>query len=165
VPEPSNPIVELATKRRARRDLASAIDGALPADAPSLGADAAQTLRAFGEALRIGAKRLNAILGIDGVTYIRFDKPLRIRLRFREKRVTLEVDQARQLIIVKGLNLEGEYQVDTNASVPALINLSKLSTDPGYGEALTASSLLKVISEDAALPRPPHLDASGPLQL
>ena len=114
--------------------------------------------------MRIGAKRLNAILGKDGVTYIRLEKPLRIRLRFRDKRVNLEVDAARDLIIVKGLNLDGEYQVDTNASVPALINLSKLSTDPGYGEALTASSLLKVISQDAELPRPPHLDASGPLQ-
>jgi hypothetical protein len=157
--------VELAIKLRTRRDIENAVDNAMPANAPPQGADAQQTLIAFGEALRIGAKRLNAILHKDGVTYIRLEKPLRIRLRFREKRVNLEVDEARQLIIVKGLNLEGEYQVDTNASVPALINLSKLSTAPGYGEALTASSLLKTISEDAALPRPAHLDASGPLQL
>jgi hypothetical protein len=156
--------VELASKLRARRDLASAVDSAVPANAPPQGADAQQTLSAFGEALHIGAKRLNVILRKDGVTYIRLEKPLRIRLRFREKRVNLAVDEARQLIIVKGLNLEGEYQVDTNASVPALINLSKLSTDSGYGEALTASSLLKLISQDAALPRPPHLDVSGPLQ-
>lgn len=137
----------------------------MPVNAPPQGADAQQILSEFGEALRIGAKRLNAILRKDGVIYIRLEKPLRIRLRFREKRVNLEVDEARQLVIVKGLNLEGEYQVDTNASVAALINLSKLSTDPEYGEALTASSLLKLISEDAELPRPPHLDASGPLQL
>lgn len=165
MPEPSNPIIELATKIRARRDLASAVDSAVPANAPPQGADVSQALTAFGESLRIGSKRLNSILGKNGVTYIRLERPLRIRLRFRDKRVSLDADESRQLVIVKGLNLEGEHQFDTNASVPALINLSKLSTDPGYGEALTASSLLKLISEDAELPRPAHLDASGPLQL
>ena len=165
MPEPSNPIVALAAKLRARRDLASAVDSAVPADPPPQGADVAQALTTLSEALQIGCKRLNSILGKSGVTYVRLERPLRLRLRFREKRVSLDADETRQLVIIKGLGLEGEYQFDTNAAVPALINLSKLSTDPEYGKALTASSLLKLISEDAELPRPPHLDASGPLQL
>jgi len=48
--------------------------------------------------------------------------------------------------------------------VPSLINLSKLSTEPGYGDAVTGTSLLKAIAADAELPRPAHLDVP-PLQL
>jgi len=48
--------------------------------------------------------------------------------------------------------------------VPALINLSKLSTEAGYGVPLTPSALLKVIAQDAELPRPAHLDEPGPLR-
>jgi hypothetical protein len=66
-------------------------------------------------------------------------------------------------VIVAGCGLDGEYQFDAAANVPALINLSLLSTEEGYGEHLTGSSLLKKIAEDAELPRPPHLDGSGPL--
>jgi hypothetical protein len=161
----TNPIVALASKIRARRDLAGAVDSALPASALPHNADTAQALNAFGESLQIGSKRLNAILGKSGVTFIRLEKPMRIRLRFREKRVSLDTDETRQLVIVKGLDLDGEYQFDTNAAMPSLINLSKLSTEAGYGEALTPSSLLQLIAEDAELPRPPHLDASGPLPL
>ncbi len=62
-----------------------------------------------------------------------------------------------------GLGLDGEYQFDPGAAVPALINLSKLSTEAGYGEPLTPSRLLKTIAADAELPRPAHLDALGPI--
>jgi hypothetical protein len=92
------------------------------------------------------------------------EKPLRLRLRFGAKRISLDLDRERQLVIVTGLDLDGEYQFDTSASVPALINLSKLSTEEGYGDALTGSVLLKAISADAELPRPAHLDAPGPMR-
>ena len=48
-----------------------------------------------------------------------------------------------------------------DADVPALMNLSKFSTDAGYRDALTGSELLKKIAEGAELPRPAHLDGSG----
>jgi hypothetical protein len=98
------------------------------------------------------------------VTFVRIENPLRLRLRFKEKRVSLDLDRVRQLVIVVGLGLDGEYQFDTAAELPALINLSKLSTEAGYGEALTGSSLLKAIAADAELPRPAHLDAPGPMR-
>ena len=44
------------------------------------------------------------------------------------------------------------------------MNLSKFSTDAGYRDAVTGRELLKTISEDAELPRPAHLDGSGPLR-
>ena len=66
--------------------------------------------------------------------------------------------------MIHGHGLDGEYQFDASSDVPALINLSKLSTEAGYGEALTGSLLLKRIAEEAELPRPAHLDGSGPLQ-
>ncbi len=43
------------------------------------------------------------------------------------------------------------------------MNLSKISTEEGYGERITASSLLKAIAQDAELPRPSHLNSPGPL--
>ena len=122
-------------------------------------------LEAFGAALKLAVRRLNSILGKPGVTFVRLERPLRIRLRFGEKRVGLDLDVERQLVLVRGLALDGEYQFDSSASVPALINLSKLSTEEGYGEALTPSRLLKTIAQDAELPRPAHLDGLGPLSL
>jgi hypothetical protein len=152
-----NPIVALATKIRARRDIESIIDASPTPEKLPDASDVLAGLQAFGEALGVGCKRLNAILGKNGVTFVRLERPLRLRLRFRDKRVSLDADQARQLVVVKGLELDGDYQFDTSAQAPALINLSKLSTEAGYGQAVTASSLLKLIAQEAELP-PPRRD-------
>jgi hypothetical protein len=159
-----NPIVAMATRIRARRDLGAAIDSATADGALPAGDDDESRFAALAEVLATGAKRLNSILGKNGVTFVRLEKPLRLRLRFGAKRISLDMDRERQLVIVSGLDLDGEYQFDTSASVPALINLSKLSTEEGYGDALTGSALLKAISADAELPRPAHLDAPGPMR-
>jgi hypothetical protein len=159
-----NPIVAMATRIRARRDLGAAIDSATADGVQPAGDDDESRFAALAEVLAIGAKRLNSILGKNGVTFVRLEKPLRLRLRFGAKRISLDLDRERQLVIVTGLDLDGEYQFDTSADVPALINLSKLSTEEGYGDALTGSALLKAISADAELPRPPHLDAPGPMR-
>lgn len=160
-----NPIVALAMRLRARKDLGAAIDSATPLEpARSGGDDAATALEAFATSLQTGTRRLNAILGKNGVTFVRLEKPLRIRLRFREKRVGLDLDEARQLVVVRGLELDGEYQFDSAAGLPALMNLSKLSTEAGYGELLTPATLLKTIAQDVELPRPAHLDDLGPLR-
>lgn len=159
-----NPIVAMATRIRARRDLGAAIDSATAAGAQPVGDDAEARFAALAEVLATGTKRLNSILGKSGVTYVRLEKPLRLRLRFGAKRISLDLDRERQLVIVTGLGLDGEYQFDTAAEVPALINLSLLSTAEGYGDALTGSALLKTIAADAELPRPAHLDAPGPLR-
>ncbi len=161
---PQNPIVAMATKIRARRDLGAAIDSAT-ADTPSTPAgDDEARFAALADVLATGTKRLNSILGKRGVTFVRIEKPLRLRLRFGEKRIGLDLDRARQLVVVTGCGLDGEYQFDTAAGVPALINLSMLSTEAGYGEALTGSGLLKTIAADAELPRPAHLDEPGPMR-
>ena len=68
-----------------------------------------------------------------------------------------------QLVRITGLGLDGEWQFEPEKPVPSLVNLSMISTEAGYGEALTPSSLLKLVAQDAELPRPPHLDGSGPL--
>jgi hypothetical protein len=163
--ELQNPIVAMATKIRARRDLGTAIDSAM-LGTPQADPDSAEaSFAALAEALAIGAKRLNSILGKNGVTFIRLEKPLRVRLRFGAKRIALDLDRERQLVIVKGLDLDGDYQFDAGAAAPSLINLSKLSTEAGYGDALTASAMLKALAQDAELPRPAHLDATGPLSL
>jgi hypothetical protein len=159
-----NPIVALAQRIRNRRDVESAVDSALPDGAGADASDAAGALAAFADSLQLGVKRLNAILGKNGVTFIRLERPLRVRLRFREKRVALDLDDARQLVIVSGAELDGDYQFAEDAHALALINLSKLSTEAGYGEPLTPSLLLKTIAQDAQLPRPAHLDGTGPLQ-
>ena len=86
-------------------------------------------------------------------------------MRFGEKRVALDLDEGRQLVLVRGLELDGEYQFDASSGSQGLINLSILSTDAGYGEALTPNALLKKIAQDAELPRPAHLDGLGPIQL
>ncbi len=158
-----NPIVALAQRLRARQDIERAIDSATPAVEPRT-SDVRSQLDAFALALAVGVKRLNSILGKGGVTFVRLEKPLRVRLRFREKRVSLDLDEARQLVIVAGGGVGGEYQFDPSADPPALINLSQLSTEPGYGVALTPNLLLKKVAEDAELPRPAGLDGLGPLQ-
>ncbi len=159
-----NPIVEAATRLRARRDIGRAIDAGDDGAHP-VGEDAEATLRLLVARLLEGAKRLESILGRGAVKIVRLEKPLRVRVRFGEQRVSLDLDEVHQLVRITGLDLDGEYQFDTSASVPALINISKISTEAGYGDALTASSLLKSIAQDAELPRPSHLDRSGPLQL
>ena len=154
----------MAMKLRARRDLGAAIDSAT-GNVPTADAnDAESSFAALADVLATGAKRLNSIVGKPGITFVRLEKPLRIRLRFREKRVALDLDRARQLVLIVGLELDGEYQFDTSSTVPALINLSKLSTEAGYGEALTGSSVLKLLAQDAELPRPAHVEAPGPLR-
>ncbi|HMD02776.1 MAG TPA: hypothetical protein VKG44_07395 [Candidatus Baltobacteraceae bacterium] len=158
-----NPIVALAMRLRARHDIAAAVDSATPVEAAADAADAGARLEAFGRALQTGARRLNAILGKQGMTFVRLEKPLRVRLRFGEKRIAFDLDAERQLVIVRGCELDGEYQFDAGASQPALINLSKLSTEAGYGEALTPAAVLKAVAQEAELPRPAHLDGPGPL--
>jgi len=158
-----NPIVAAASRIRARRDLNAAIDSATgdaPARKPE---DAEESLRSFIEHLNTGVKRLNSILGRDGVKVVTLERPLRLRVRFRDRRASFELDEMHQLVRVTGLELDGEYQFDTSADIPALINLSKISTEAGYGDRLTASSLLKEIAKDAQLPRPGHLSSPGPL--
>ena len=160
-----NPIVAMAMRIRARKDIGAAIDSGTPAARAESDAGAPAALAAFADALAIGTKRLNSILGRDGVTFVRLEKPLRVRLRFRDKRVSLDLDDARQLVIVRGLDLDGDYQFDSGAPLPSLINLSKLSTEAGYGDALTPNELLKLIAQEAELPRPAHLDDLGPIKL
>jgi hypothetical protein len=163
--ENPNPIVAMAMRIRARKDVETAIDAATPPGERSAAMDAAASLAAFGDALQLGAKRLNSILGAGSMQYVRLEKPLRIRLRFKEHRISMSVDEARQLVSVKGVGLDGEYQFDPGETVPSLVNLSKLSTDAGYREALTPNVMLKAIAQDAELPRPAHLDSLGPLQI
>ena len=161
-----NPIVAAAMRIRGRRDLGGAIDSALSNAQARPYEDAEQALREFADHLHTGVRRLNSILGKDrGVKFILLEKPVRLRLRFRDKRVSLDLDDMHQLVRVAGLGLDGEYQFDPAAPVPSLINLSKISTEEGYGKALTASVLMKTISEDAQLPRPAHLDGPGPIPL
>jgi hypothetical protein len=156
-----NPIVEAAMRIRARREIEHAVEGG---EQPVSFEDAQSAFAAFGRNLQVGAKRLNSILGErTGVKFVRLEKPPRLRLRFGEKRVSLDLDEVHQLVRVAGLDLDGEWQFDPAAQVPSLINLSKISTEAGYGEALTPSSLLKTIAQDAELPRPPHLSGPGPL--
>ncbi|HUA08619.1 MAG TPA: hypothetical protein VMA98_05040 [Candidatus Acidoferrales bacterium] len=159
-----NPIVEAASRIRARREIDRAIDAGEDARerAPE---DAAESLQFLHQRLLEGAKRLDSILGKGSVRVVRLERPLRLRVRFGAQRVSLDLDEVHQLVRISGAGLDGEYQFDAGSTVPALINISKISTEAGYGEALTASSLLKLIARDAELPRPSHLDGSGPLQL
>jgi hypothetical protein len=159
-----NPIVAAAQKIRARREVEKVLDQATGDVVARKPEDAEESLRLFAEHLAAGIKRLNAIVGQrDGVKLIRVERPLRLRLRFRDHRVSLELDEVNQLVRIKGLDLDGDYQFDPNAGVPALVNLSKISTEEGYGEDLTASSLLKRLASDAELEPPSHLHGPGPL--
>jgi hypothetical protein len=159
-----NPIVAAATKIRARREIERAAE-AVVTGVPRKPEDAEESLRLFGEYLTTGCVRVNALLGArSGVKLIRLERPLRIRLRFRDERVALDLDDVAQLVHVRGLGLDGEYQFDTSSAVPALIDISKISSDEDYGEAITASSLLRSIARNAELPPPAHLASPGPLQ-
>jgi hypothetical protein len=159
-----NPIVAMAQKIRARRDLGAAIDSATAQSPPGTAGDAAARFAALADIVALGAKRLNSILGRrTGVTVVRLENPPRLRLRFRDQRIALDLDTAHQLVLITGAGLEGEYQF-VESDTPALMNLSRLSTEAGYGDALTGSSLLKTISADAELPRPGHLDEPGPMR-
>ena len=156
---PENPIVALANRLRARRDLDAAIDAATTTPHLASETSAEAQLRAFAEDLQTGVKRLGSIVGPRSLTFVRLEKPLRVRVRFRpadgaEVRVSLDLDEAQELIRIRGLELDGEYQFDTGAARPSLINLSKLSTEAGYGDAITASSLLRRVAQDAELPPP-----------
>lgn len=160
-----NPIVAAAERIRARRHIGKAIDEAAGKPATPDADDAEAALRRFAERLAAGCKRLNAIVGgRNGVKLVILERPLRVRLRMDDRRARLELDDVHQLVRVAGLELDGEYQFDPGASVPSLINLSKISTEAGYGERLTASSLLKLLASEAELPPPEHLRGPGPLQ-
>jgi len=160
-----NPIVEAATRLRARRQLGSVIDEATGEVQQRKPEDAQESLALFAQKLALACKRLNSILGADGVKLVRLERPLRLRIRFQEKRLTMDLDEVQQLVRITGMELDGDYQFDLKSDAPALINLSKLSTEAGYGDRLTPSSLLKHVAKDAELPRPSHLCGSGPLQL
>ena len=157
-----NPIVAAASKIRARRELEKAAGEDAGTTAYE---DAESAFAAFGKQLQVGIKRINAILGErTGVKYIHLLKPARIRLRFGGKRVALDLDEMHQLVRISGMDLDGEYQFDPDAGTPSLINLSIVSTESGYGQAFTPSTLLKTLVKDAELPPPPHLQGPGPLQ-
>jgi len=160
-----NPIVAAAERIRARRELGKLIDAGAGQTPPRRPEDAAESLTLFAENLAQGITRLNSILGPNAVKLVRLERPLRLRVRFGEQRIALDLDDVHQLVRISGEGLDGEYQFDTAASTPSLINLSIISTDEHYGERLTASLLLKHIAQDAELPRPSHLDRSGPIQL
>ncbi len=160
-----NPIVEAASKIRARRDMGALIDAASGEATGRKPEDADESLQLFAQQLAMACKRLNSILGANGVKLVRLEKPLRLRLRFQDKRIAIDLEEVQQLVLISGMGLDGEYQFDLESPTPSLINLSKISTEAGYGDRLTASSLLKHIAQDAELPRPPHLSGGGPLQL
>ncbi|NNM98751.1 MAG: hypothetical protein HKL91_03000 [Candidatus Eremiobacteraeota bacterium] len=159
-----NPIVAAAERIRSRRALGELID-ATDATRVDRGAGGGEpSLRAFGDAIAMGIKRLNSILGErNGVRLVRLERPLRLRLRFGEYRIALELDENTELIRIRGLGFDGDYQFVPDLAIPSLIDVSKVSTESGYGEAITPSTLLKSIARDAELPRPPHLDSPGPL--
>ncbi|HTU83350.1 MAG TPA: hypothetical protein VMF61_14545 [Candidatus Acidoferrales bacterium] len=160
-----NPIVAAATRIRARREIDRAVDAATGEPVARRPEDAEESLRLFAEQLTLGARRLNAILGERrGVKIVVLERPLRVRVRFAQRRAGLDLDDVHQLVRVNGFEEDGEYQFDPDAGVPSLINLSKISTDAGYGDRLTASSLLKWIASEAELPPPDHANAPGPLR-
>ena len=159
-----NPIVAAASRIRARREIGRAIDSAADGSDSRTYQDAEESLRQLAASLQAGSRRLNAIVGQPGgVKLIVLERPLRLRLRFEDRRVALDLDDVHQLVRVSGLDFDGEYQFDPAATVPSLINLSKISTEAGYGDRVTASSLLKAISAEAELPQPEHLRGPGPL--
>ena len=156
-----NPIVAAASRIRARREIERAIGEGQDVAFE----DAESAFAAFGAQLQAGVKRLNAILGErTGVKFIHLLKPERLRLRFGEKRVALDLDDMNQLVRITGLDMDGEYQFESEKTVPSLVNLSKISTEAGYGEVLTPSVLLKTLAQDAELEPPSHLQGPGPLQ-
>jgi hypothetical protein len=157
-----NPIVEAASRLRARRQIEGAIDASGGENAPAP-QDAEESMAALHRRLIEGATRLNSIVGAGSLKIVRLERPLRLRIRFGDKRIALDLDPVQQLVRVSGCELDGEYQFDLKSDVPALYDVSRVSTQAN--PPLTASSLLKLIAQDAELPRPSHLDGSGPLQL
>jgi len=157
-----NPIVEAAERLRARRQIEGAIDASSDAGAAQP-QDAEESMAALHQRLLEGAKRLGSILGAGAIKIIRLERPRRLRIRFGERRIALDLDPVQQLVRVSGCDIDGEYQFDLKSGAPALHDVSRVSTQAN--PPLTASSLLKLIAKDAELPRPAHLDASGPLQL
>ena len=147
---------------RARRDLGAAIDSVCSGAAGTF-EDAEAALRAYAADMQTAVKALNSILGRDGVKFVRLERPLRIRLRFRDVRVSLDLDDVHQLVRITGLDLDGDYQFDPSKSEATLINLSQVSTEAGYGTPLRGAEIIKRLVKDAELPRPPHLDSPGPL--
>lgn len=141
-----NPIVAAASLIRARREVERALQD-WPEGVPF--EDAEGAFAAFGELLQRGAKRVNAVLGErTGIKFVRIARPARLILRLGELRVSLDLDEIHQLVRIAGMDLDGEWQFNPDSAVPALINLSKISTEAGYGEALTPSSLLRRIARD-----------------
>ncbi len=159
-----NPIVAAAERIRAQRALGELLEESDVSSGALADGGAESSLRAFGDALAVGIKRLNAILGErNGVRLVRLEKPLRLRLRFGEHRIALELDESAELVRVRGLTFDGDYQFVPDRAIPSLIDVSKVSTESGYGESITPSMLLRALASDAELPRPPHLDSPGPL--
>lgn len=159
-----NPIVAAAERIRARR----AVEEAASAEgsASVTFEDAEAGLRAFAAALAEGIVRINAVIGErNGLRLVRLERPFRLRLRFGEKRIALDLDEIQQLVRISGEGFDGTYQFVPGSPVPALVDVSIVSTEAGYGDALTASSVLKTLAKDAELPRPAHLDRSGPIVL
>lgn len=161
-PLDQNPIVAAAMRIRARRDLGAAIDS-VSSGAAGRFEDAETALRAYAADMQSAIKALNSILGRDGVRFVRLEKPLRIRLRFRAMRVSLDLDEVHQLVRIAGLDLDGDYQFDPSKPEATLINLSHISTEAGYGTPLRCTEIVKRLVKDAELPRPAHLDGPGPL--
>lgn len=145
-----NPIVAAAERIRARRRLNEELRSEEGAPERVVADDAEASLRLLVRRLSDGVKRINLVFGErKGVKLVILQRPLRVRLRMEDRRVALDLDEPHQLVRVGGLDLDGEYQFDPAPGVPALINLSKISTEAGYGEPLTASSLLQRIVADA----------------
>src|SRR5580704_18827535 len=135
-----NPIVAAAERIRARRELGALIDADEADGVARKPQDAEESLQVFASMLAQAIKRLNSIIG-NQAKLIRLEKPLRLRLRFADKRVTIDLDDVHQLVRISGDNLDGEYQFDMSAERPSLINLTIISTDAHDGERLTPSGL------------------------
>lgn len=144
-----NPIVAAAERIRARRQAEQALHDDGGAER-AVADDAEASLRLLVRRLGEGTKRINLVFGErDGVKLVVLQRPLRVRVRMQDRRVALDLDERHQLVRISGMELDGEYQFDPAPGVPALINLSKISTEADYGERLTASSLLQRIVADA----------------
>jgi len=86
-----NPIVAAAEKIRARRTVEAAADG--EGEIRREFDDAESGLRAFAKSTADGIVRINAIIGErDGIRLVSLEKPLRLRIRFKDKRIALEAD-------------------------------------------------------------------------
>jgi len=160
----ANPIVDLAMRLRARRDLNEAVESSARQPALPPGIDTEERLRVFADGLAGGVKKLNAILGQrNGVTLVRLERPLRVTLRFRNTRVTIKPTSDGQYVRVSGGGWDGEFgfEPSTNALFPKA--WFEPSSSASEGEPLTPSSMLRELTRDAMLP-PPSPPDLGPLQ-